>query len=169
MRERSEDIPLLVRHFLAQAAAEGLPHKMLDGEAMERLRRYAWPGNVRELENLLRRLAALCAEDVIGAANIDSELARPATDGGPRGRTGGGLGEAVAHQLRSYFAAHDGSLPAPGLYNRVLREIEKPLISLSLSATRGNQIKAAKLLGLNRNTLRKKIRELDIQVVRGLR
>ncbi|MEE8536234.1 MAG: nitrogen regulation protein NR(I) [Kiloniellales bacterium] len=169
LRERSEDIPLLARHFLAQAAAEGLPHKMLDGEAMERLRRYAWPGNVRELENLLRRLAVLCAEDVIGAANIDSELARPATGTGPRGRMSGGLGEAVARQLRSYFAAHDGSLPAPGLYNRVLREIEKPLISLSLSATRGNQIKAAKLLGLNRNTLRKKIRELDIQVVRGLR
>jgi two-component system nitrogen regulation response regulator GlnG len=169
LRERSEDIPLLARHFLGRAAAEGLPHKTLDGEAMERLRRYAWPGNVRELENLLRRLAALCAEDVIGAANIDSELARPAAGGGPRGRMGGGLGEAVARQLRSYFSAHEGGLPAPGLYNRVLKEIEKPLILQSLFATNGNQIKAAKLLGLNRNTLRKKIRELDIQVVRGLR
>ena len=62
-----------------------------------------------------------------------------------------------------------GGLPAPGLYKRILREIEKPLILQSLSATKGNQIKAAKLLGLNRNTLRKKIVELDIQVVRGLR
>ncbi len=169
LRERSEDIPLLARHFLGRAAAEGLPHKTLDGEAMERLRRYAWPGNVRELENLLRRLAALCAEDVIGAVNIDSELARPAAGGGPRGRMDGGLAEAVAHQLRSYFSAHEGGLPAPGLYKRVLKEIEKPLILQSLSATKGNQIKAAKLLGLNRNTLRKKIGELDIQVVRGLR
>ena len=169
LRERSEDIPALARHFLGRAAAEGLPHKTLDGEAMERLRRYAWPGNVRELENLLRRLAALCAEDVIGAANIDTELARPVAVGGPRGRMDGGLGEAVARQLRRYFSAHEGGLPAPGLYQRVLKEIQKPLILQSLSATKGNQIKAAKLLGLNRNTLRKKIRELDIQVVRGLR
>jgi two-component system nitrogen regulation response regulator GlnG len=75
----------------------------------------------------------------------------------------------VEHHLRSYFAAHEDGLPAPGLYDRILREVERPLIELSLSATRGNQIRAAKLLGLNRNTLRKKIRDLDIQVIRGLK
>jgi two-component system nitrogen regulation response regulator GlnG len=79
------------------------------------------------------------------------------------------LGSAAERHLKAYFSAHRDGLPAAGLYDRVLREIERPLIALSLSATRGNQIKAAHLLGLNRNTLRKKIRELDIQVVRGLK
>ena len=79
------------------------------------------------------------------------------------------LSLAVERHLSDYFAAHDGALPPAGLYNRVLREIERPLLTISLVATGGNQLKAAKLLGLNRNTLRKKIRELDIQVIRGLR
>ena len=72
-------------------------------------------------------------------------------------------------RIKGYFAAHKGGLPATGLYDRVLREVERPLILLTLGATRGNQIRAAHLLGLNRNTLRKKIRELDIPVVRGLK
>ncbi|HEY8352945.1 MAG TPA: helix-turn-helix domain-containing protein, partial [Sphingomonadales bacterium] len=69
----------------------------------------------------------------------------------------------------AYFAAHDGGLPPGGLYDRIIREVERPLILRSLEATRGNQIRAAELLGLNRNTLRKKIRELAIPVVRGAR
>ena len=71
--------------------------------------------------------------------------------------------------LHDYFEAHKGGLPPSGLYDRVLREVERPLIALSLGATHGNQVKAAQLLGLNRNTLRKKIRELDIEVSRGLK
>ncbi|MGH6982366.1 MAG: helix-turn-helix domain-containing protein, partial [Stellaceae bacterium] len=80
-----------------------------------------------------------------------------------------GLGGAAERHLRDYFAAHKGGLPPAGLYDRVLREIERPLIQLTLGATRGNQLKAAQLLGLNRNTLRKKIRELDIDIARGLK
>jgi two-component system nitrogen regulation response regulator GlnG len=80
-----------------------------------------------------------------------------------------GMGQAVERHLKEYFAAHKDGLPAGGLYDRVVREVERPLIALTLTATRGNQIKAAQLLGVNRNTLRKKIRELDIQVVRGLK
>ena len=80
-----------------------------------------------------------------------------------------GLSAAVECHLREYFAAHKDGIPAAGLYDRILREVERPLLSLSLTATRGNQIKAAHMLGLNRNTLRKKIRDLDIQVVRGLK
>ncbi len=170
LRERSADIPALVRHFAAQAVREGLPPKRLDDEAMERLRIYKWPGNVRELENLIRRLAALYSQEVIGVTVIEAELGeQPDLAETSEAVPGEGLSGAVEHHIRGYFAAHKGGLPAAGLYDRILREVERPLIVLTLGATRGNQIKAAHLLGLNRNTLRKKIRELDIPVVRGLK
>jgi two-component system, NtrC family, nitrogen regulation response regulator GlnG len=170
LRERTADIPALVRHFVALAVREGLPPKHLDNEAMGRLGTYRWPGNVRELENLIRRLAALYSQEVIGISVIEAELGEvPDTAELPHAASDEGLAGAVEHHIRSYFAAHKGGLPAAGLYDRVLREVERPLIVLTLGATRGNQIKAAHLLGLNRNTLRKKIRELDIPVVRGLK
>jgi two-component system nitrogen regulation response regulator GlnG len=170
LRSRSEDIPDLVRHFLNQAAAQGLPLKTVSPEAMERIRRYRWPGNVRELENLVRRLAALYAEDVIGLEVIENELAEPPQ--APRAAEPSEeetLGGAIERHLTKYFAAQGEDLPPPGVYDRMLRELEIPLISLSLAATRGNQIKAAHMLGLNRNTLRKKIRDHNIQVIRGLK
>jgi two-component system nitrogen regulation response regulator GlnG len=170
LRERSDDIPALVRHFVAIAAREGLPIKTIDEAAMKRLRRYRWPGNVRELENLVRRLAALYSQEVIGIDVIEAELAEaPPVESPVEMPSGEGLSLAVERHINDYFAAHKGDLPAAGLYDRVLREIERPLIVATLGATRGNQIKAAHLLGLNRNTLRKKIRELDIPVVRGLK
>jgi two-component system, NtrC family, nitrogen regulation response regulator GlnG len=170
LRERTSDIPALVRHFAAQAVREGLPTKRLDDAAMERLRTYRWPGNVRELENLVRRLAALYSQEVIGVGVIEGELGETPTAADPTQTSPGeGLSAAVERHIKGYFAAHKGDLPAAGLYDRVLREIERPLIVLTLGATRGNQIRAAHLLGLNRNTLRKKIRELDIPVVRGLK
>jgi two-component system, NtrC family, nitrogen regulation response regulator GlnG len=171
LRERTADIPALVRHFANQAAKEGLPTKVLDEAAMERLRRYRWPGNVRELENLVRRLAALYSQEVIGVDVIESELAAAPAEVpiSAEALSGEGLGAAVERHISEYFVAHKGAMPAAGLYDRILREIERPLIVATLVATRGNQIKAAYVLGLNRNTLRKKIRELDIPVVRGLK
>jgi two-component system nitrogen regulation response regulator GlnG len=123
------------------------------------------------LENLVRRLAALYSEETIGVDIVETELADATETGSGMAPAAGGegLAGAVERHINDYFAAHKGALPAAGLYDRVLREIERPLIVATLGATRGNQIKAAYLLGLNRNTLRKKIRELDIPVVRGLK
>ena len=167
LRQRGEDIPELVAHFLAQSADEGLAPKALSSAAMDRLKAHRWPGNVRELENLIKRLVALYGEPVIGPEVIEMELAgsnaaRAAEEGQPTTLAG-----TIERHLRDYFESHNGALPPRGLYDRVLRELERPLISLTLSATRGNQVKAAEILGLNRNTLRKKIRDLEIGVVRG--
>ncbi len=166
LRERREDIPELVSHFLSQCADEGLPWKSIDESALDRMQAYHWPGNVREMENLVRRLAALYSEETIGIQAIEAELAvEPPPE--HANRAGNGIGDAVEIHLRDYFAAHGNVMPPAGLYDRVLKEVERPLISQSLAATRGNQLRAAKLLGLNRNTLRKKIRELNIPVLRS--
>ncbi len=167
LRERSEDIPELVQHFLAEGEKLGLPRKTLNADAIEALKAHDWPGNVRELENLVRRLAALYSQEVIGRADILAEVSDPAPEAGGQRREDECLGDAVERHLNEYFAAHKDGLPAAGLYHRVLKEIERPLIQISLAATRGNQIRAAALLGLNRNTLRKKIKELDIRVFRS--
>ena len=169
LRERTEDMPDLIRRFFALVEKEGLPAKQLETAAMERLRRYRWPGNVRELENLIRRLAALYPQDVITEAIIEAELDQEpmsvlATE---QGEDEESLGRSVERYLADYFAGFDDELPPPGLYHRVLREVEYPLIGAALTATRGNQIKAAAMLGVNRNTLRKKIQDLDIQLIRS--
>jgi two-component system nitrogen regulation response regulator GlnG len=167
LRERTEDVPDLVRHFFALVEREGLPRKQLDAAALERLKRYRWPGNVRELENLTRRLAALYPQEIIGVGIIDAELAQPAMASNPEAAAEDSLGGSVERHLSRYFGGFGDGLPPPGLYHRILREVETPLVSAALAATRGNQIKAAELLGVNRNTLRKKIRDLDIQILRG--
>ncbi len=170
LRERTEDIPDLIRHFFAQAQQEGLPSKHIDPAGQERLKRHRWPGNVRELENLARRLAALYPQETITAAVIENELSpssQLAAPAGDDGRSDDNISAAVERHLAEYFAGFKDGLPPSGLYHRVLREMEYPLLSAALAATRGNQIRAADLLGVNRNTLRKKIRDLDIQVYRG--
>jgi two-component system, NtrC family, nitrogen regulation response regulator GlnG len=171
LRERLDDIPDLARHFLMIAAKEGLPKKEIEAAAIERMRRYRWPGNVRELENLVRRLAALYPQDTITTNIVDQELAIPdgvaAPAEGVVTQTDESLAVSAERHLARYFGQFGDDLPPPGLYHRVLREVEYPLISAALAATRGNQIKAAELLGVNRNTLRKKIRDLDVHVIRS--
>jgi two-component system, NtrC family, nitrogen regulation response regulator GlnG len=167
LRERVEDVADLMRHFFGIAEREGLPTKQIDAAALERLKRYRWPGNVRELENLARRLAALYPQETITAAVIDAELIQPAFPAADEeGRSEDTIGSAMERHLTRYFSNFGDNLPPPGLYHRILREVEQPLLSAALAATRGNQIRAADLLGVNRNTLRKKIRDLDIQVIR---
>jgi two-component system nitrogen regulation response regulator GlnG len=168
LRERTEDIPDLIRHFFTQIEREGLPAKQIDIAGLDRLKHYRWPGNVRELENLARRLAALYPQETITAAVLEGELSQPILLGGEEvAGSEGNLGAAVERHLAAYFAGFEDGRPPAGLYHRVLREIEYPLLSAALAATNGNQIRAAELLGLNRNTLRKKVRDLDIQVFRG--
>mgnify|MGYP001792948701 CR=1 FL=1 len=172
LRERTEDVPDLVRHFFSQVAEEGLPAKQIDGAALDVLRHYRWPGNIRELENLVRRLAALYPQDVITAPIVEDELRSAVAGLAPSGQDNEveeKLSVAIERHLVRYFKEFGDDLPPPGLYHRMLKELEIPLFSVALAATRGNQIKAAELLGLNRNTLRKKIRDLDIQVIRGAR
>ncbi len=173
LRERSEDVAGLTRHFLANAEKDGLAPKHIDSDAVEILKRYRWPGNVRELENMVRRLSALYPQETITGEIIEAELrggdfySDPVMRNGQSGPTD--IATASESWLAGYFAGFGADLPPPGLYHRVLRQLEQPLIAATLAATRGNQIKAAELLGVNRNTLRKKIRELDIQVIRTIR
>ncbi len=169
LRERSEDIPDLVRHFLRKAESEGLPVKTLEVESLDTLRRHRWPGNVRELENLIRRLAVLHSGDTIPATAISAELKEPPRNFGEEGEEAESLSSSVERYLTRYFLAQGEKLPPPGIHDRVLAEVERPLISICLAATKGNQIRAAQLLGLNRNTLRKKIKDLGLEVIKGLR
>ena len=170
LRERAEDVPALVQHFLAKALQEGLPQKTIESEAMTLLKQHIWPGNVRELENLVRRLAVLYSEDTIGRDVIELELRDSMAQGeGGVEADDEDLSGFVARHLDHLFDSLEGRLPPAGLHGRILRDIEKPLIEKVLAVSRGNQLKAAALLGVNRNTLRKKIRELDIEVTRGVR
>jgi two-component system nitrogen regulation response regulator GlnG len=185
LRERTEDIPDLVRHFFQRGVSEGLASKTLEPAAFDKLRRYPWPGNIRELENLARRLAALYPQEVITESLIDTELSfaaplrtlAPANGMEPASPSrdavssiaGEQFSEGLERHVADLFRSFGDSPPPIGLYHRVVRELEAPLLTATLAATRGNQIKAAEILGLNRNTLRKKIRDLDLKGLRGLK
>ncbi len=170
LRERLEDIPVLARHFLEKAREGGAGAKSLDASALDRLRQHRWPGNVRELENLMRRLAALYPQESITGDVIHTELADPGSTPATPAHAGAPepLALAVERHIKQFLAAARDGLPMRDIYDQVIAEVERPLIQMTLAATRGNQIKAASMLGLNRNTLRKKIRDLDIPVVRGI-
>jgi two-component system, NtrC family, nitrogen regulation response regulator GlnG len=167
LRERVDDIPLLAEHFLAKGERDLGAVRRLSPDATELVRAFSWPGNVRQLENTLRRLLVTASETEISRAEVEQVLGnQPSPE--PRADGGGGekLSASVARHLKRYFDLHGGQLPPPGVYQRILREVEMPLIEIALDATAGNQAKCADLLGINRNTLRKKITDLDIRVTR---
>jgi two-component system nitrogen regulation response regulator GlnG len=170
LRERADDIGDLVTHFLRSAQQEGEPAKTISPEAIRLMQAYPWPGNVRELENLVRRLSALYVDETITPEIVQNELNvidRPMIAGG----TGAPLdvSTAVEGHVAQLLREHEPHLPPAGLYQRVLDKVEAPLIAMALNACGGNQIRAADLLGLNRNTLRKKIRTHNIEIVRQSR
>ncbi|MFK7875398.1 MAG: response regulator [Paracoccaceae bacterium] len=168
LRERVDDIALLSKHFLGKAEKAGGAPRSLSADAAEILRTYSWPGNVRQLENALRRLSLTSRASEITAVEVQQVLGAQPELEPMRGSaaTSEKLGASVERHLRRYFDLHGNMLPPAGLYGRILREIELPMIEIALEATGGNQAKCADLLGINRNTLRKKITDLDIQVTR---
>ncbi|WEK46992.1 MAG: sigma-54 dependent transcriptional regulator [Candidatus Andeanibacterium colombiense] len=161
LRERASDIEALARHFLGQAAEEGLPRRQLTSEAGELLMRQPWRGNVRELKNLIYRLALMSREDTIDAASVQAQLEeRPAFAAPAEGADFGAA-------LRNWLA---DTIPAEGaLYDKALAAFEKPLFEHALVETGGNQLRAAQLLGINRNTLRKRLDDLAIDPERFTR
>jgi two-component system nitrogen regulation response regulator GlnG len=167
LRDRVEDIVLLAEHVLARAERDFGQRRRLSPEARERIRTHSWPGNVRQLENALRRLMATASGPEIARAEVEAVLgAQPDPDPQRGLAEGDRLSAAVARHLQRYFDLHGGQLPPPGVHQRILREVEAPLIDIALDATGGNQARCADLLGINRNTLRKKITDLDIRVTR---
>ncbi len=172
LRERQEDIAPLVAYFMRRAGSRGLTAKTLDAEAIAALARHPWPGNIRELEHSIYRLCAMSLPRAVRAADISALLSNPIIQpvaletAAPtltrEDQIPPSIETYLAQQLKKYFAAHEGGLPAPGLYDRLLARVERPLIIQTLRTTGGNQIKAAEILGINRNTLRKKMRELGI-------
>ncbi|MES2846409.1 MAG: response regulator [Pseudomonadota bacterium] len=167
LRERVDDIPLLAEHFLARGERDFGAIRRLTNDARDLVRAYSWPGNVRQLENTLRRLMVTSSEAEITRVEVEAVLGnQPAMEPLKGGGEGEKLTASVARHLKRYFDLHGGQLPPPGVYQRILREVEMPLIEIALDATAGNQAKCADLLGINRNTLRKKITDLDIRVTR---
>ncbi len=166
LRERVDDIPLLADHFLARAERDGAPLRRFAPDALNLIRSYSWPGNVRQLENAVRRLVATSLEEDISQAEVESVLGSQPMIEPQGGGEADMLSASVAKHLRRYFDLHGGGLPPAGVYQRILREVEMPLLEIALDATGGNQAKCADLLGINRNTLRKKITDLDIHVTR---
>jgi two-component system nitrogen regulation response regulator GlnG len=169
LRERIDDINDLVQHFLRAAQREGEPLKTISPDAIRLMQNYSWPGNIRELENLVRRLAALYADENISVEIVQSELnladRQPvATSAGPVD-----VSTAVETHVAQLLREYEPNLPPAGLYQRVIDKVEAPLIAMALNACGGNQIRAADLLGLNRNTLRKKIRAHSIEIIKQSR
>ena len=205
LRERLEDIPELVDHFLTRYQAptvDGSHRRAINDAAKDLMATYSWPGNVREIENFVKRLLVLYSQAEIDQSLVLKEMeiltqtiaspipqmtpvaalaatgaASPASlphtalglGGSPNDLVANGsLSQSIAAHLSDYFLMHGDDLPPPGLYHRLLKELERPLFQECLQATNGNQIKTAELLGLNRNTVRKKLRDLEIDVVRGV-
>ncbi len=165
LRERLDDIPVLAHYFLDRTCSElSIPPKQLTDEALSLLGSHTWPGNVRELENTIKRAVILSNDPMLTAADFESlqpEVGDTATSSQETS-----LEAIVDRKLRSCFTGIE-KLDRGDIHAKVLQQVERPLIRLILEKTKWNQVKAADILGINRNTLRKKIHELEIELKRG--
>jgi len=154
LRERTQDIDVLTKHFLVEAAEEGLPRRAITKEAVAALETRKWRGNVRELRNAVYRIALMARKELIEAEDLQEIIGDEAVTKSPTQDQG--FGPALEHWL-------SGNQPKSGaLYHSALAAFEKPLFEHALEETGGNQVRAAQLLGINRNTLRKRLSELAI-------
>lgn len=172
LRERKDDVPLLARHFLDRAANDGLPRKALDEDAARLLSQYGWPGNVRELQNLMQRLSVLCRENVISAGVIRQILPASHISQEHYGEAVEQLRSAVRAWARENLSVSGAGCTSGGeddvLHEALLSVVEPVLLKETLLSVEGNQIKASQLLGINRNTLRKKLTDYGLDPA-GLR
>jgi two-component system nitrogen regulation response regulator GlnG len=156
LRERPADIPVLARHFVERYAEElSTGARYLADETLERLVHHAWPGNVRELENAIKRALVLASGEVLAPEDFAFLEGEAAAREAPAD-----LERAVEAEVASLLAEGD----AEEIHRRILERVERPLLESVLRETDGNQIRAAARLGINRNTLRKKISELGIRL-----
>ena len=158
LRERRQDVALLARHFLDTAAEQGLPRRQLAPTAVAALEDHGWPGNVRELENLMRRVAVLARDEVIDGATIAAMVGAPA----PAEQTDAGIAQAVRALIERLAREQPAALADGTLYNRLIGEVERPLIEAMLQRHGRNQLRAARAMGINRNTLKKRLDALGI-------
>jgi two-component system nitrogen regulation response regulator GlnG len=162
LRQRREDLPLLVEYFLGRAREEYQTNACgVTPEGMALLQGHPWPGNVRELEHALQRAALLSPDALLGPADFPDLLNEQAAEGNSASLEG-----LIAAKLQNSLMQIDLQ-EMNNLYDMVLHQMERPLINIVLDKTRGNQVRAAEVLGINRNTLRKKIQTLGINARRS--
>ena len=160
LRDRLDDLPLLARHFLDRKGLGGGAPRAISESALETMKAYAWPGNVRQLENVLRGLLVTGANDEITDSEVRNALStQPTAPVFDRSASQPIFGDLIESKLQAHFNSLGGAMPAPGLRARILSEVDGPLIRTALEASDGNRAKCAEILGVNRNTLRKKMQE----------
>jgi len=153
LRERLEDLPALVDYFMVRFSREfGLPRRVMAPESLTLLCSYPWPGNVRELENVIKRVMVLEIESTIAPEHLAIALPQPRVTAAPDNWADGLVAQCDRLRVRG----------EEDLYRKLLREFERPLIAHALEVNNGNKVRTAEMLGINRNTLFKKMRELNL-------
>ena len=156
LRERREDIPLLINYFLRKFITLGLGKKYITPKAQELLLNHFWKGNVRELENVLKRAVVLASGDTIVPEDLPLTILKERESENSR------TIDNIFEEKFKDFVSKMCTVKKGNLYEMLMKKVEKPLIKLVMEETNRNQIRAANILGINRNTLRKKIKDLGI-------